>query len=177
MKHTPMDWIDERPDCLKATGLSGWEYRLWKRAPGDWSLHVTPAAGGQSTVAARGALHVMKAWANQMESDARPAAARTAISWTRISNGHWWGTTASGPAYKIVRVGRVWGSEHWRLEAFANEDATHGEWIDEGSCATLKRRAAAHAAELANEHIEARGSYDQNPTDPHHGGKIPTEAV
>jgi len=147
MTRALLQWNDERPDVFRATGRSGRLYRLGRAGSGDWWLRVTPA-GKDETEFSRGYLADMKALADLDEAEHAPEVRARRISWSRIRDGEWWGTTpASGPAYKILRVGRFMGETTWRPEAFQNADATHGETLDEGPLAAMKKRAALHAGE------------------------------
>lgn len=144
---TPLQWADERPDLFRARGRSGRLYRIGRDGPGDWWLRVTACEGADETKLSRGTLADMKLLASVDEAENAPRAPAQRIVWTRIRPGHWWGVSASGSAYKVLKTGRIADETVWKLEAFANEDAEHGEWLDEGPLAALKRRAAQHAAE------------------------------
>lgn len=146
-----LQWTDERPDVFRAPGRSGRLYRIGRDGPGDWYLRVTPAGGQAERDLSRGTLADMKLLASVDEAEHAPPVTAQRIAWTRIRADHWWGVSASGPAYKALKVGRIDGETVWKLEAFANEDAEHGEWLDEGTLNAMKRRAALHAAEAALE--------------------------
>lgn len=143
-----LQWNDERPDLFRARGRSGRVYRIGRDGPGDWTLRV--AAGDDETYLSRGTLADMKALANIDEAEHAPPSAPRRITWTRIGNGHWWGTQEAigSTAYKVLKAGRICGETIWRLEEYANEDAERGATIDEGPLAAMKRRAARHAGEV-----------------------------
>lgn len=147
-----LDWIDDRPTLLRAVGRGGRVYRIEQREPGCWVLTI--GAGGKDEPLSSGILADMKALANAHEDSLAPPMPKQPVTWTRIRNGHWWGVAAIGTAYKIVKVGRIAGTVVWQLQTFANEDADHGQWLDDGSLAAMKSRAVAHATEEARDKIE-----------------------
>lgn len=143
-----LQWTDERPDVFRARGRSGVTYRIGRDGPAAWWLKATQPDGTETTLSS-GHLADMKAMANMDEAARRPKTAPQSIAWTRIKNGHWWGVSTAGTAYKIVRVGRLMGETLWRLEEFMNEDAERGDPLDEGPLNAMKKRATMAAGEAA----------------------------
>lgn len=152
-----LQWNDDRPDVFRARCRSGVTYRIGRDGPAAWWLKATQPDGTETTLSS-GHLADMKALANMDEAARRPKTAPQSIAWTRIKNGHWWGVSTAGTAYKIVRVGRLMGETLWRLEEFAahakhgsamTEDAERGDPLDEGTLNAMKKRATMAAGEAA----------------------------
>lgn len=151
MSRAALDWNDERPDVFRARGRSGRLYRIGRAGSGDWWLRVTPEGEDESEFS-RGYLADMKALADVDEAGYAPKVVAQRIDWTRIRDGEWWGTTTdTGPAYKVLRIGRAMGETLWRLQAYPNADANGCETLDEGGLGAMKKRASLHAGEQALE--------------------------